>query len=115
MLAPMLTTISTSQRKPVQERKPIRNQSKAADNKQYSKPDHQGARRHFQRMHMRAEAAVKLQKALHQKRSQQKRHSESERIDREQKDPFYQRVLFSGDGEDCGQDRAQARSPTEGE
>src|ERR1039458_2284827 len=102
------------QGKTVQERKPIRNQGKAAQHQQHSERDQQGTRGYFQRVHVRAEAAVKLQKALHQKRRQQKRHSQSKRIYREQQDPLDQRILFSGDGEDRGQDRDRTRRPAEG-
>src|SRR5271155_597502 len=51
----------------VEERKPIRNQGKAANHEQHAERDQQRARGHFQRVHARAEAAVKLQKTLHQK------------------------------------------------
>ena len=57
---------------------------------------------HFESMHVRAEAAVKLEKALHQKRCHQKRHGQSKRIYREQQDAFHQRILFAGDGENRG-------------
>ena len=64
---------------------------------------------------MRAEAAIEFQEALHQERRQQKRDGQTERINAEQQNPFYQRVLFAGEGQDRGQDGAEARRPTEGE
>src|SRR5580693_5608680 len=66
-------------------------------------------------MHVDAEAAVKLEKALEQERSQQEWHGESQRIDREQRDAFGDRVLGGGESQNDGQDRSHARGPAEGE
>src|SRR5580704_8150708 len=64
-------------------------------------------------MHLGAEAAVELEKALHQERGQQERHGESKRIYREEESSFDQRALLRGDGKNSRQNRAQARSPAE--
>src|ERR1700733_13051781 len=65
-------------------------------------------------MHVRPEAAVEFQKALHQKRCQQKGHRQSQGIYRKQEYALHQRILFSGNSKDRGQDGAQAGSPAEG-
>src|SRR5271169_350327 len=48
------------QGKAVQERKPIRNQSKASDHEQNSQRNQQGAAGYFQGVHLGAEAAIEL-------------------------------------------------------
>src|SRR5580692_8540791 len=72
------------QSKSIQERKPIRNQSKAADHEQHSERDQQAAAGNFESVHVGAEATVELEETLHQKRRHQKRYSQAKRIDREQ-------------------------------
>src|ERR1700704_6648144 len=65
-------------------------------------------------MHVRAEAAVKLEESLHQQRRQQKRYGQSQRIYRKQKNPLHHSVLLACDGEDRRQNWTEAGSPAEG-
>src|SRR6516225_1478429 len=63
---------SPLKRKPVQEREIARDDGEASQHQQSAQDDQQSAAGHFERMHVRAEAAVKLEKALDAERSQQK-------------------------------------------
>src|SRR5258708_21258349 len=64
-------------------------------------------------MHVRAEAAVKFQKTLHQKRGQQKRYGQPERIYPQEESAFEQRAFLRSYSENSRQNWAQARSPAE--
>src|ERR1700723_4517010 len=104
-----------SQCKPVQERKPVRNHGKTSQHQQDSEGNQQTARGHFDRMHMRAEPAIKFKKALHTQCRQQERHCQAQRINREQNHAFRQSILRGSQGKDASKNRADEWSPAEGE
>src|SRR5579885_1908548 len=64
-------TKTSLKRKPVQEREISRDDAEASEHQQGPQNDQQAARGHLQRVHVRAEAAVKLEEALDAKRGQQ--------------------------------------------
>src|SRR5438477_10398588 len=66
-------------------------------------------------MHMRAEAAVELEKTLDAERGQEEWHRQTERVDGQQKHALRYRVLGCRQAENHGVNGANARRPAEGE
>src|SRR5579885_968984 len=108
-------TKTSLKRKPVQEREIESDDAEASEHQQGPQNDQQAARGHLQRVHVRAEAAVKLEEALDAKRSQQEGHRQAERIHGQQQDALRDRALRGRQPEDDRQDRAHARRPAESE
>src|SRR5208337_1184904 len=63
-------------------------------------------------MHVELKAVVELQKTLDAERSQQERHSQSGRVNRQKKDALPDGVLGSGESEHDRQNRTDARRPS---
>jgi len=82
---------------------------------QQAEEDQQHSAGDFHFMQVHAKARVKSQKTLDAERRNKKWYRQSQRINREQENPFAHRTLRRGEREDGGEDRPDAGRPAESE
>src|SRR6266853_5544038 len=103
---------SSLQSKAIQKRKIAGNERKPPHNQQNPQRDQQASARDLHSVHVEFEAIIKLQKAFNAKRSQQERHRQSGRINRQKKNPLPNRILSGGESQHHGEDRTDAWCPS---
>src|SRR5579884_351131 len=105
---------SVSQCKAVEESEVARKYCEMACHKECADHNQQHSAGHFYCVQMPPESSVKREEAIDSQGGQQKRHSQPKRVDGQQHNAFRHCLLGCCDGEDGGQNRTNARSPTKG-